>query len=130
MNKIFFAHQDPKITSLYEDSLVPYFTFDSAHDGLSAIRKIRLFQPDLIVSDYHLPLLSGLTILKYIRSHPTLYPIPFLFLTDHDDANTALNFGANEWIDRRTIAPPDLINRIFYHIKINQPVSLHKLYGI
>ena len=122
MLKIFFAHPDLKITSLYQDYLTQNFMVDSAHDGLSAIRQIRLIRPDIIVSDYALPLLSGLGVLKYVRGNASLSPVPFIFLTDHPDASLALSFGANDWLERGRTSPAQLTDRIIYHLKINQPM--------
>ena len=117
MTRIFFLNPDPKIIALYQPVLQQYFTVDSANDGLTGLRKIRLHQPRLVISDYHLPRLSGLALLKYIRATPTLHAIPFLFLTDHDDPADALSFGANDWIPRLDTQPSFLIDRIFHHLK-------------
>lgn len=117
MHKIFIAHSDPKLINLYHPYLKRHFSLDSAQDGLMAMRKIRLIQPRLIISDYHLPLLSGLGLLKFIRSRSELQHIPFLFLTDHFDPSLALSEGANDWISRQSATPDILISKIYHHIK-------------
>jgi CheY-like chemotaxis protein len=40
---------------------------------------------DLILSDWHMPGESGLELLKYIRSVPTLTKIPFVMITTEND---------------------------------------------
>lgn len=119
MHKVFFAHPDAKIVALYESYLSPHFSFDSAHDGMSALRKIKLSSPSLIVSDYELPILSGLSLLKFIRSHPEMNKIPFLFFSDHPGEGLGLSHGANDWIYRQT-TPESVLNKIYYHLKTNK----------
>ncbi len=85
--------------------------------------------PDLIVSDYDLPSLTGLSLLKYIRAHQSLHSIPFIFLSDHADLASGLSYGANDWLSRKT-NPDVLLDKIYQQIKINQLVLNHKQYGI
>ena len=120
MFKVLFANSNQKLTQMYSLYLKRHFELDSVQDGLSAIRKIKLNKPTLIVSDYNLPNLSGIGLLKYIRNHPDFFATPFLFLSDHADNTEALNFGANEWIDAYSAHPNLVIERIYYNLKINQ----------
>ncbi len=117
MIKVFFAHPDAKLVQLYQPHLSRYFAFDSAHDGLTALRKIRLTLPNVIISDYALPQLSGLGLLKFVRAERSLSHTPFLFLADSGDMAEALSFGANEFLIRRSAPPSELIDKIYYHIK-------------
>lgn len=117
MHKILIAHSDKKIIDLYQPYLSRHFNLDSATNGLAAIRKIRFHRPVAIISDYHLPLLSGLSLLKFVRAQQQLAGVPFLFLTDHEDLSEALSAGANEWIQRSSASPDLLLERIFYQLK-------------
>ena len=40
---------------------------------------------DLIISDWHMPMLSGLEFLKMVRSHPEFKDIPFFLVTAEND---------------------------------------------
>lgn len=119
MIQILLANSDRKLTLIHETHLKPHFLVDSAHNGLSALRQVSLRRPSLIISDYHLPLISGLGLLKYIRSHRDLHAIPFLFLTDHADAAAALSHGANDWLSRSATTPEMLAEKIYHHLKLN-----------
>lgn len=119
MVSLLFIHPDKKLSQLYAKHMSQHFVFDSAHDGLSGIRKIRQIKPNLIVSEYHLPMLSGASVLKFVRSHPQLHHIPFLFLTDHLDPSRGLSLGANDWLARESTHPQILTDKVFYHIKLN-----------
>jgi DNA-binding response OmpR family regulator len=120
MPQIFFVNQDPKLIALHQPIFTEYFSFDSAHDGLTALRKIRLFKPSIIISDYDLPILSGLSLLKFVRSQKDFEHIPFLFFTDHDDPSLALGFGANDWLTKSETSPQMLADKVYHHLKINR----------
>ncbi len=119
MYQMLFVHPDQKLVKLYERQLQDHFIFDSAHDGLSALRKIRLTQPKVIISSYHLPRLSGSGLLKFVRSHPQMSPVPFIFLTDTGDISAALAAGASEWIQQSEATPEILASRAWNHLKLN-----------
>jgi len=120
MIKILLAHSDPKLIDLYKPFLSRHFEVDSASQGLAALRKIQVTSPSLIVSDYHLPLLSGLTLLKFVRNHSVLGAIPFMFLTNHSNPHQALSFGANDWLAPNTTTPNLLVEKIYHQLKLNR----------
>jgi two-component system response regulator AdeR len=120
MFKILFAQSDPKLVELYRSRLSRHFGVDSALDGLTAVRKFRLNQPRVVVSDYHLPRLSGLALLKFVRSTAGFAPTPFLFLAQDVDADKALNLGANDCLDLSSTTPDLLIEKIYLQMRLNQ----------
>lgn len=124
MIPVLFVHSDQKLSEIYLRHLRPHFQIDSAFDGLSALRKLKLTDPRIVVSDYNLPLVSGINLLQYMRSTPRFAITPFLFFSDHDDAASALSFGANDWIDFRLSHPDYLLDRIYHHLKQNQQLEV------
>ena len=117
MHKILFVHSDPKLVQIYVPHLRRHFQIDSAHDGLSALRKLRHFQPSAVVSGYDLPRLSGLSLLRAVRSHPRLAPIPFLFLSGSIEPH-ALGEGASEWLRSADMTPDLMTEKIYNHLKL------------
>lgn len=120
MFKILFAQSDPTLVQLYVPRLSLHFSVDSASDGLTALRKIRIAKPGLVVSDYHLPQLSGLALLKFLRSQAEYSFIPFIFLAHFENTQSALNLGANDWLDMTMASPDSLIERIYRQVRLNQ----------
>jgi|GEM_PF-2562681 DNA-binding response OmpR family regulator len=120
MLRILFTHPNQKLSAIYLRHLGDHFDVDVSHDGLMALRKFKLNAPAAVISDYNLPLLSGLSLLRYVRRQPEFEAIPFIFLTDHADNSHALSFGANDWIDYRSIHPDYLVARIYHHLKLNR----------
>ncbi len=67
-----------------------YAQIDLAENPIEAQEKVKLFFPDLIISDWNMPKGSGLDLLKYIRTNKDTAKIPFIILTsDHDKSKIA-----------------------------------------
>jgi CheY-like chemotaxis protein len=63
---------DPVLSKIFAITLRNHFEIETITDGDWAIPRLRQIVPDLIVLDLHLPNVSGLEILQYIRSTPNL----------------------------------------------------------
>jgi DNA-binding response OmpR family regulator len=120
MLKLLFANPDTKLTQIYNQRMQGHFLVDSVHDGLSALRSIKIHRPAIIVSEYHLPLLSGLALLRFVRTNQNMTGMPFIFLSNHDDNTEALSFGANDWLETKSSHPDFLLDRIYHHLKTNK----------
>lgn len=76
-----------------------YEIIDEAIDGVQAITKIKLHQPDIVILDLVLPLKSGLDVLK--ESHQLSPHSRFLVISSLDDQKTidyAKSLGAIEYL--------------------------------
>lgn len=123
-HRIFIAHSNEKLLALYKSNFKPHFGVDSASDGLSALRRIKLQRPHLILSAIDLPILSGIGLLKSIRSHPQLYTCPFIVLGKTSELAEALSFGANDFFDHSQ-SFDQMLPKIHYHIRVNQHVQIN-----
>lgn len=119
MMKVLFVHPDEKLAQVYRPYLLQHFQVDSATDGLSGLRRLKTFAPNLVVSDYQMPHVSGLAFLKFVRSSPEYNRTPFIFLTNYHDPNLALSSGASDWLDVKTSTPDLLVQKIYHHLKIH-----------
>lgn len=118
MTKILFVHPDRKVVDIFHRHLKDYVAVHVASNGLSALRQLKLVRPKLVASEVDLALISGLSLLKFVRSHPEFCVVPFLCLSNHDEHVTeALNLGANEWINLRTQPTEKVVEKIHYHLK-------------
>ncbi|MFZ5586603.1 MAG: chemotaxis response regulator CheY [Thermodesulfobacteriota bacterium] len=52
-----------------------------ADDGETAMRKLESERIDFIISDWNMPKMSGLELLKWVRSHEEFKDLPFLMVT-------------------------------------------------
>ena len=82
------------IQGLYE---LGFTTFVEASHGQKAWEcLLKAEQPfDLIVSDWHMPMLSGFELLKMVKGHPEFKDIPFFLVTaEKDPARIQLAYEA------------------------------------
>lgn len=115
MPSVLFIHPDQKLVGIYERHFKPYFMVDSAHDGLTGLRMIKDRKPRVIVSDVHLPYMSGLALLTFVRNHPEMFATPFLFLTEATMPDEALGLGASGWLKQSEHGPEQLLNKLMQH---------------
>ena len=52
-----------------------------AHDGAVALELLRKNQVDIILSDWNMPGMTGIELLKEVRQDPTLKHIPFIMVS-------------------------------------------------
>ena len=79
------------------------YKVDYSYDGFYGYLKTKEFQPDLILLDWMLPNISGIDLLKKIRSDETLEQIPVIMLTAknmEEDKLEGLEDGADDYITK------------------------------
>jgi two-component system chemotaxis response regulator CheY len=72
-----------------------------APDGEEALRSMLTRPVHLVISDYNMPKLDGLGLLRAIRSHPPLAKTAFIMLTGRADkelVQKAVQFGVNNYL--------------------------------
>lgn len=80
---------------------VGYEDIVEAEDGVMALRALTSQKIDVIISDWNMPNMSGLELLKAIRDNPDLAKTPFLMVTAEalqDNVVAAVKAGVNEYI--------------------------------
>ena len=94
------------------------WTGDFARDVEEALTLSDLRRPDIIIMDYHLPKIDGITGTRLFRRR---YPeVPILVFTIADDQETADRFlaaGASDFAIK-PLRAPDIIARIRLHIRM------------
>jgi len=53
----------------------------TAHDGQEALELAQQHHPDLLITDYHMPMLSGLELCRKLKNDPGTSEIPAIMLT-------------------------------------------------
>jgi CheY-like chemotaxis protein len=62
-----------------------YSRFHEAANGVQALDRIRQDGIDLVISDWNMPQMNGLALLRAVRSQPESKTLPFLFLTSRSE---------------------------------------------
>lgn len=104
MKKILIIDDEIHIVELLKFNLENNgYKVDYSYDGFDGYLKTKEFQPDLILLDWMLPNISGIDLLKKIRSDETLEQIPVIMLTAknmEEDKLEELEDGADDYITK------------------------------
>src|SRR6201995_5194196 len=79
------------------------FRVDEAGDGQEALTRISEAQPDLVLLDWMLPVMSGIEVCRQIRRKPATRDLPVIMVTartEDQDAVRGLNTGADDYITK------------------------------
>ncbi|WP_029041796.1 response regulator [Cucumibacter marinus] len=72
-----------------------------AKNGRDALGKLERNHVDLIISDWNMDDVDGLTLLKVVRKHPRTAKLPFIMATgrsDQDQVREAISCGVNNYV--------------------------------
>ncbi len=78
-----------------------YLNVDEADDGSTALTKLRNEKFDFIISDWNMPKMTGLDLLKAVREDSNLKDIPFLMVTaeaQKENVVLAVQAGVNNYV--------------------------------
>ncbi|MGV3655160.1 MAG: chemotaxis response regulator CheY [Noviherbaspirillum sp.] len=95
-----------------------YTHIDEAEDGAMALAKLKGDSFDFVVSDWNMPNMDGLEMLKNIRADPALCKLPVLMVTAEakkENIIAAAQAGANGYIVKPFTAATleEKLNKIF-----------------
>jgi DNA-binding response OmpR family regulator len=115
MTKILIAEDDPDIRELIAISL-KYAGYEvvPAADGQQAVDLTVQENPDLIMLDVRMPLLSGFEALEQIKERPQFKDTPVVILSakgQEAEIKSGLDLGACQYI-LKPFAPDELIGKI------------------
>jgi CheY-like chemotaxis protein/phosphoribosyl 1,2-cyclic phosphodiesterase len=114
-SRILVVDDDPDIRALATQALSQDgHIVTEASNGPEALVAIAAQAPDLLVLDLMMPVVSGLEVLKLLRSRPATASLPIVLLTAMDDeANTRAGFelGATDYLTK-PFSIPQLAARV------------------
>lgn len=119
--RILVVDDEPIIRDLLEGLLTPYYDVILASSGFGALQKsVENPPPDLILLDWVMPDLDGVSVCQQLQQNPHTKGIPVLFLTikrDIDDEVRGFAAGAVDYIPK-PVSPPQLMARIKTHLDL------------
>ena len=115
MSKILVAEDERDIRDLIGFTLrFAGFEVLLADNGIEAIEKAPLEQPDLIILDVRMPKMTGYEACRQLKKNPATSAIPIVFLSakgQKDEIKQGLASGALEYIVK-PFAPDELVNQV------------------
>ncbi|MEL7304403.1 MAG: response regulator [Myxococcota bacterium] len=114
---LLLVDNDPKSLRVMEVSLRKNgFSVTTAVNGVDALEKVRISQPELILSDTKMPEMDGFQFCRELKHDHRLSGIPFIFLTAEksvDHKIKGLELGVDDYLTK-----PIYIKEIVTRIKI------------
>ena len=80
---------------------IGYENIEEAEDGQHALSKLKGERYQFVVSDWNMPNMTGIELLKNVRSDPELKDLPFLMVTaeaEKEKVIEAIKAGVNNYI--------------------------------
>ncbi len=113
--KILIADDEPDILEILHFNLqAEGYEVHTAKNGLQAIEKAKIIQPDLIILDIMMPIKNGIEVCNELRMLPAFQKTLIIFLTAMSDDGTevkGLESGADDFITK-PIRPKVLLSKV------------------
>src|SRR5512140_618230 len=101
MSKILVIDDEPSITSLISAYLKPEgYEVQTAADGITGLKAVRSFKPDLVILDLMLPGMDGMELLAALRRETNSYVILLTAKTEEIDKVVGLSVGADDYVTK------------------------------
>src|SRR5580692_11786786 len=114
MKKILIIEDDQILTNVYRNKLsVEGYQVEASVDGESGLKLMRTFQPDAIVLDLMLPKMSGVEVIKQIRSEPEFSKLPIIVFSNiylNNMIQEAWKAGATKCLSKTSCTPKDFLD--------------------
>ena len=86
---------------------------------VEALEMLKVFTPDLVISDVVMPYMTGLEFLEQVRAQEKQASMPFMLLSSHaerGDVRRGMNLGADDYLPK-PFTPQDLLTAIDARLK-------------
>jgi len=116
MNKILIIGDDQIVANIYRHKFsVEGYQVEVALDGLAGLELVRSFRPDAVLLDLMLPKMTGVELMKKIRSEPELEQIPVIVFSNtflSDMLQQAWKAGATKCLTKANCTPQQVIEAV------------------
>jgi diguanylate cyclase (GGDEF)-like protein len=112
--RILIIDDDPDILDVLDLTLSDRFDVVKANNGAEGLVQARTCNPDIIITDYMMPVMTGPEFCKELRKDVLLSHVPIIMLTgkgDTRDMVTGINAGADDYLIK-PFEPESLLARI------------------
>jgi diguanylate cyclase (GGDEF)-like protein len=112
--KVLIIDDDPDILDVLELTLSDTFTVISAKNGKEGLELVKSKAPDLVITDYNMPVMTGPEFCRNLRKDVLLRHLPVIMLTgkgETKDMVTGIESGADDYLVK-PFEPETLLARI------------------
>lgn len=116
MNKILIIEDDQLVANIYRNRFaVEGFTVEIANSGEAGLELIKKFVPDALIIDLVLPKMSGLEVMKQLRSQPAFEKLPIIVFSNtylSTMVQDAWKAGATKCLSKANCAPKEVVEAV------------------
>ncbi|MDE2027620.1 MAG: response regulator [Candidatus Omnitrophica bacterium] len=112
--RILIIDDDPDIRDVLDLSLSEHYTVLAASNGKEGLEMVKAKNPDLIITDYNMPVMNGAEFCRQLRRDILLRHLPVIMLTgkgETRDMVTGIESGADDYLVK-PFEPETLVARI------------------
>ncbi len=110
--KVLVVDDEPSILKLVTAYLQSEgYDYLTAEDGISALKAVRSYRPDIIILDIMLPGMDGIEVLGQLRRESDAYVIMLTARSEETDKIIGLSVGADDYLTK-PFSPRELMARI------------------
>jgi len=114
--KILVVDDDPFILDIYVMEFKEQgFQIETATDGKTALEKIEIVKPDIVLLDVVMPKMDGFDVIKKIKENKTPRTFKILFLTNFgqkEDVERGMELGADGYIIKAHFTPSEVAAKV------------------
>ena len=114
MKKILIIEDDQIVANVYRNKLAKEgYQTEIALDGENGLKTMRTLQPDLIVLDLMLPRMSGVDVIREVRSESEFSKLPIVVFSNTYLTNMvqqAWKAGANKCLSKASCSPREVVD--------------------
>jgi signal transduction histidine kinase len=99
--RVLIAEDNPDMNRFIREALQPQYDVRGAFDGAEALALARAWQPDLLLTDVMMPVMSGEELVQAVRAEPRLVSTAVIFLSARADEAlrvSLLRSGADDYV--------------------------------
>ena len=123
MKKILIIEDDLIVANIYRNKLtVEGYQVETALDGLAGLETVHSFQPDAVILDLMLPKMTGVALIKQLRSEPDFQKLPVIVFSNTYLSNMvqeAWKAGATKCLSKANCTPKQLIDAVRSVLSLN-----------
>jgi EAL domain-containing protein (putative c-di-GMP-specific phosphodiesterase class I) len=122
---ILLIEDDQNLSELYTHYLNNQYNVTPAYNGQQGLQLALTLQPDLILSDIHLPETDGYELLRSLLQNPYTRSIPFIFLTGEANRSSfrkGMELGAEDFLTK-PVTRQDLLEAIEICLKRREKLT-------
>ncbi len=120
MKKILIIEDDQIVANVYRNKFaVEGYQAEVSPDGETGLKLMRTFHPDIIILDLMLPGISGVDVIREIRSEADFSKIPIIVFSNTYLTNLiqeAWRAGANKCLSKSNCTPKDVIEVVRHSV--------------